>query len=334
MNRQFLVVTRDRIILLLIGGLALSLAGVVAVTGHTIWYSDSYDFTIFARLLPSGAIHTIGGWRPPGYPILLILSGYLISHSFSGIIILQALAAAMIPVMGYLILRPVNVTIAAITGLCLAASLIPFCFVTVIYPDQLYISGLVAVTLLTVRCVLQPTRGAIYAFAGLCLGLVWLRPAGAIVAGTAFVMIGLQRRLLPHLIIAAVLAIAAQQSVARWQFSLQPIHQPMLGKQLFWNAYLHSGGMNLSANAGRELRRQMINFLSVPSNVESTYTGADHYLKHYRELRSRYADNPERMVDGMLAEPDHAELLVHGNDADRGQTFSRRLDRALQKSSH
>ena len=47
----------------------------------------------------------------------------------------------------------------------------------------------------------------------------------------------------------------------------------------------------------------MINFLSVPSNVELTYTGADHYLKHYRELRSRYADNPERMVDGMLAEP-------------------------------
>ena len=83
--------------------------------------------------------------RTPGYPAILALTGYTITGSLIGVLMLQAASGAAIPVIAGAILRPISRWVAALTSAVMILSLTPFQFINRIHPDQLYVFMMVLV---------------------------------------------------------------------------------------------------------------------------------------------------------------------------------------------
>src|SRR5262249_44897866 len=76
--------------------------------------------------------------RDVGYPLLYILSGFPLTHSFIGITIIQAAFAVAMPVLVYLSLVRASPTIAFFAGLICIVSLAPYTYMKWLYHDQAY----------------------------------------------------------------------------------------------------------------------------------------------------------------------------------------------------
>src|SRR5580704_16584045 len=66
--------------------------------GYVEFTTDSNTYTHYAIEMVQGNFDPSLAIRPPGYPAMLVLTGYTISGSLIGVLILQAASGAAIPV--------------------------------------------------------------------------------------------------------------------------------------------------------------------------------------------------------------------------------------------
>lgn len=299
--------------LVLIAALSAIISFGVVMACHVIWYGDSQTYTDYALELAQGRYNPNAIWRTPGYPILLLLAGFTSTHSLNGIIALQALAAALIPVFGYLTLAPINRTVAAVTGFCLAFSLIPFAFVTTIYPDGWYMLGLVVVTFLATRWLAwNASLVYLYALAAACLSLAWIRPAGFIVALCVIGLLLIRRRPpVMHVVIIALLAFVANDALGHFQAKEgRPATRSMFGRQVFFNSYLSSGGMDLSGRRGRDFQRQVLAFFSQDREIVEEHMTSWGFAAAYDQLLTENPGGPDKIVDALFAHPTKTNFWI------------------------
>src|SRR5262245_41547745 len=175
------------------------ISAAVLLLGKAVWYADAHTYINYAFDISNGVLNPSLYWRTPGYPALLFLTGVVATGSIWGALIAQGIAAAAIPVLIYSTLAPINRVTALVTALVSAGSLICHEYVMTIYPDQLFMTALVALVFLVSRWLTQDSApGYIYAIAATCLVLAWLRPVGF---GLALVCLALalwRRRCLVH----------------------------------------------------------------------------------------------------------------------------------------
>src|SRR5262249_45726762 len=105
--------------------LSVAVATVVAIFGNMLWYGDANTFVNYAHDLAHNTWNPHLQWRSPGYPLILLATGVL-SGSLLGLITLQTLAGAAMPVMIYAIVAPADRRAAIVAGIVAVVSLIPY----------------------------------------------------------------------------------------------------------------------------------------------------------------------------------------------------------------
>lgn len=126
-----------------------------------------------------------GGTLPPsiaqrdaGYPLLIILSGYPITGSLIGVLLLQAAFAIISPLLIYKALQELSPTIAFYSGLLSIFSCTPFYFMKMIHHDQTYIFFSILVLSLLMIFVQTKQPRYLYFFIIAAAGASLARPAG------------------------------------------------------------------------------------------------------------------------------------------------------------
>ena len=116
--------------------------------------------------------------RDAGYPLLVVLSGYLSLHSFIPLLLIQAGFAILLPIAVYESLRRLSPMTAYYVGLASIVTLSPFYFMKMIHHDQTYIffTELMLCLLLIFVQTKQPRFLYVFTIAAICASIA--RPAG------------------------------------------------------------------------------------------------------------------------------------------------------------
>ena len=118
--------------------------------------------------------------RDAGYPLIIILSGYLALNSLIPLLLIQAAFAIVSPLLIYEALQRLSIRIAFLTGLAAILTLSPYYFMKMIHHDQTYI--FFSTLMLCILLILVQTKQIrfLYFFtvAAICASIV--RPAGNI----------------------------------------------------------------------------------------------------------------------------------------------------------
>ena len=109
-------------------------------TGDAWFPGGAVQFIDYADAIVHGTVlYPDAAQRDAGYPLIIILSGYLLSHSFIGVFLIQAAFAISLPLLIYEALRRLSPSCAFYTGLTSIVSLNPIFFMKMIHHDQTYI---------------------------------------------------------------------------------------------------------------------------------------------------------------------------------------------------
>lgn len=276
------------------------LAQLIALLGYDVFYSDSHTYTHYAVVLSKHEYEPSLGWRTMGYPALLLFTGFTATGSLAGILVLQAVTGAAMPLVARMALHPLDA--APFVGWAMILSLVPYCFMNTIYPDQLYIFALTLTIALLIRWILGGSAAWLAGAFLSCLVLTYLRPAGLVVVVTLIVAPILQRR---HRLYAAMYAglffvlILVPPSYERYG---APEKAGYLGAQVFYNAYLWSDkDAFTTGSAAAEMRARIRAFFAAkPDRIHITELGPPMKEPVYQDLVGRLADNPEALVDAMF----------------------------------
>lgn len=298
--------------LLLVCALSGTGAGLFLHHGAVVWFGDAHTYVNYAAHLLRNQIDPNLYWRTAGYPIVLIVTGVLATGSLAGLLALQALSAAFIPVGTYMILERVNATVALLIAILVAASTVGYAWMTTIYPDQLYMAALVVVALLQTKWLLRPAHPAIlYGLTGTCLGLVLMRPVGYAVALLCLLLTAMRRKALAHILICSTIfvgVIAAVGAHRTWRAGDLP---GMLGRQLFFNIYMQSGGLDTNGPFAGMLRLRLLTFFRDEASRYDLRTFGPQFTEEaYRDLFGRYAGRPEQQVDAIFTRPNRTYYWV------------------------
>ena len=268
--------------------------------------------------------------RDAGYPLLIILSGYLSSHSFIPLLLIQAGFAILLPILVYESLRRLSPMPAYYVGLASIITLSPFYFMKMIHHDQTYIffAELMLCLLLIFVQTKQPRFLYFFTIAAICASVA--RPAGNALF-PLFLVIGYlaaRGRILHYFACSAVFAafVAGYAWHREVIFDMQhsPATPSYLGQQTFYNPYLNTldYGIRLSPHdvgpnftrALDELRNRLQPSPRDSEFVETQYgrTGAK------AEFASAYIDpfTTDELMDQVLARPnwEYYTLLCIAND--------------------
>jgi hypothetical protein len=268
--------------------------------------------------------------RDAGYPLLIILSGYLSSHSFIPLLLIQAGFAILLPIVVYESLRRLSPIPAYYVGLASIVTLSPFYFMKLIHHDQLYIFSVALMLCLLLIFVQtkQPRFLYFFTIAAICASVA--RPAGNALF-PLFLLIGYlaARGSILHYLACSALFAAFVAGYA-WHreviFDMQhsPATPSYLGQQIFYNPYLNTldYGIRLSPHdvgpnftrAIDELRNRLQPSPRDSEFVETQYgrTGAK------AEFARAHIDplTTDELMDQVLARPnwEYYTLLCIAND--------------------
>ena len=268
--------------------------------------------------------------RDAGYPLLIILSGYLSSHSFIPLLLVQAGFAILLPIMVYESLRRLSPMTAYYVGLASIMTLSPFYFMKMIHHDQTYIffAQLMLCLLLIFVQTKQPRFLYFFTVAAICASVA--RPAGNALF-PLFLVIGYlaARGSILHYLACSALFAAFVAGYAwhrdvifdRQHSSATPSY---LGRQTFYDPYLNTldYGIRLSPHdvgpnftrALDELRNRL-----QPSPRDSEFVQTQYGRTDYKaEFASAYIDplTTDELMDQVLARPnwEYYTLLCLAND--------------------
>jgi hypothetical protein len=221
--------------------------------GGASHYPDWAEAIVHGTTLPPGVAQ-----REVGFPLLYILSGFTISHSFVGITLILAAFAVLIPVLVYWCLERASPTIAFYTGLVCIISLSPFTYLKFFYPDQAYMFfNLLSVALL-IAFLWSGRFQVLYFFTVAALAASFTRTAGNLMFPVLLVIgyLTVRGRFRHYLACALIFALAT--AAYQWHryevFDMR--HQASIpsgkGMQILYPAYLYMAefGVRLSPDMG------------------------------------------------------------------------------------
>jgi hypothetical protein len=268
--------------------------------------------------------------RDAGYPLLIVLSGYLALHSFIPLLLIQAGFAILLPIMVYESLRRLSPMTAYYVGLASIVTLSPFYFMKMIHHDQIYIffTELVLCLLLIFVQTKQPRFLYFFTIAAICASIA--RPAGNALFPLFLVIGYLAARgsILHYLACSAVFAAFVAGYAWHREVIFDVQHSPAtpsyLGRQVFYDPYINTldYGIRLSprdvgpnfTRALDELRNRLQPSPRDSEFVRTQYGGTD--LK--AEFVSAYIDplTTDELMDQVLARPnwEYYTLLCLAND--------------------
>jgi hypothetical protein len=268
--------------------------------------------------------------RDAGYPLLIILSGYLSSHSFIPLLLIQAGFAILLPIVVYESLRRLSPMTAFYAGLASIMTLSPFYFMKMIHHDQTYIffAELMLCLLLIFVQTKQPRFLYFFTIAAICASVA--RPAGNALF-PLFLVIGYlaaRGNILHYLacstVFAAFVAGYAWHREVIFDIQDSPATPSYLGRQIFYDPYVNTldYGIRLSPHdvgpnftrAIDELRNRL-----QPSPRDSEFVQTQYGRTDYKaEFASAYIDplTTDELMDQVLARPnwEYYTLLCLAND--------------------
>jgi hypothetical protein len=295
------------------------------IPGGAVQFMQYADAIVHGTILPPDVAA-----RDAGYPLLIILSGYLWSHSFIPLLLIQAGFAILLPIVVYESLRRLAPTPAYCVGLASIMTLSPFYFMKLIHHDQLYIFSveLMLCLLLIFVQTKQPRFLYFFTIAAICASVA--RPAGNALF-PLFLLIGYlaaRGSLLHYLACSAVFAafVAGYAWHREVIFDMQhsAATPSYLGQQVFYNPYLNTldYGIRLSPHdvgpnftrAVDELRNRL-----QPSPRDSEFVATQYGRTGAKaEFASAHIDpfTTDELMDQVLARPnwEYYTLLCVAND--------------------
>jgi hypothetical protein len=210
-----------------------------------------------------GGLLNGGQGREIGMALIWLISGYELSHSLTGVIIIQVLMGLAIPLLCYLTLHPWLPRTAYYTAIVAGLSLAPFLLSKTLHHDQPYIFFTILSLYAFNRYMLTKSAGALCGMtasifaAGLMLdagtGLFWLlMPICAWGAG---------RQNFKYVILAILMFVGANIAYGRYRETLQGSAATQIvdvsapGIQLFYNVYVNASefGVTLSPALGPDV---------------------------------------------------------------------------------
>jgi hypothetical protein len=287
------------------------LAVFLALRGGFTFFGDSYTYFLYADLVAHGKLEPYLYVRTAGYPALLILSGYTLSHSVVGILALQAVFAVLMPWLVYATFAQFDISMGVAAAAVCLCSLTSFFFQNTLYPDGTYLFFVFAALYFLGRSIVAGKQGGVYlCFA--CLGCAcFLRPAGvALVAAFAVLVLILYRRWIPQLVVSLVaLALVGGGFNYFERVSLGGATlRGMSGRQLFLNAYLRSadsGGFLVKGHTFESLERDLRSFFSSdPARSDPPSWGHELPPETAYDLYGQYRNDPPAIVARMFREPE------------------------------
>ena len=178
------------------------------------------DFTTYVHLseffVGQRLPHSIVFVKQPGYPLLLIAAGVLTFQSFAGILFLQAIMAASVPLIAYRAVAWVSQRMAFIVALAIIFSLTSLIHSRAIMTEQTFIFLFVLLAYFVLK--FNSTRAPIdfWAMVLTCLALNLVRPSANLIG---YLVLGLTlllgREHLRRILVAALLIISVN---AAWSF--------------------------------------------------------------------------------------------------------------------
>jgi hypothetical protein len=268
--------------------------------------------------------------RDAGYPLLIILSGYLSSHSFIPLLLIQAGFAILLPIVVYESLRRLSPMAAYYVGLASIITLSPFYFMKLIHHDQLYIFSVALMLCLLLIFVQTKQPRFLYFFTITAICASVARPAGNALF-PLFLLIGYlaaRGSILHYLACSAVFAafVAGYAWHREVIFDMQhsAATPSYLGQQIFYNPYLNTldYGIRLSPHdvgpnftrAIDELRNRL-----QPSPMDSEFVATQYGKTGAKGEFARAHIDPlttDELMDQVLARPnwEYYTLLCIAND--------------------
>ncbi len=199
--------------------------------------------------------------REIGYPMLLILSGILVTGSLIGITIIQSFMAVWIPVIVYRTLVHASERWAYLVGMFSVSSLAPLLFVKWLHHDQPYVFFSVVDTWLFTRFVIGGRPRDLYWLTAALIATTFTRPAGALLFPLMLAIAYLVRRgpLKPYAVSVLIFLIATvAYQFQRYEMFVRGQADPpsYTGQQVFYNLYINAGeyGIALGPELGPNMR--------------------------------------------------------------------------------
>lgn len=216
--------------------------------------------------------------RDIGMSLIWLVSGYPLTHSLAGVIVIQVFAGMMMPLLAYLAIRPWFPRAAFYTAMEITISLAPFLLSKLIHHDQPYIFFTMLSVYLISRYMLKASPGTLYALSASIFGLGLIRQVGTGIYWLLVPIMGLRggRKSIPHLALSSMLFLAASLGYSDYRTSLIGDYGEGLGIQLFYNFYINMSeyGLTFSPDLGPQAKFVLdrVYKCALPSPAQSPYT--------------------------------------------------------------
>lgn len=301
-------------------------------------FTAAYNFPGGASHYPNWAEAIVNGTKLPpsvaqrevGFPLLYILGGFTVTHSFIGITLIFALFAMLMSVLVYVCLVGVSPVVAFYTALACIFTLSPFTYIKFFYPDEAYMFfNLLAATFLIVFVRSKGSYRWLYFFTLTAIAASYTRTAGNMMFPMLLVLGYLMARgKVRHYVICALI-FALGTAVYQWHrydiFDMR--NQPSIpsgkGMQTIYPNYLYlrDFGLRLSPEFGPNTKRMLEQL------HEQLQPDVRHSLLIQRSLsetpaafmeKNVYAYTPDELVEKIASEPNeefyNVLLAVDEND--------------------
>lgn len=283
-----------------------------------------------AYVFPGGAIHyphwaeaIINGTKLPasyaqrevGLPLLYLLSGFTLTHSFIGITLIYAVFAVLMGMLVYWCIEGVSPTVAYYSGLASIVTLSPFTYLKFFYPDEAYIFfNLLSVTLLMRFIYSKGVVRWLYLFTIVAVMASFTRTAGNLMYPVLLLIayLSTRGRVLHYMV--CILIFTAAVGLYQWHryevFDMrnQPSVPSGKGMQILYSTYLYLGdfGVRLSPNDGpnnkrlfERMREELGSDVRKSTLIrERRGDSPEWFMEKYI-----YAYTPEQLIEKIATEP-------------------------------
>lgn len=237
-------------------------AGFFLFTSPYFYPGGGDHFTSWAEALFHGTkLNPHFAQRDVGFPLLILLSGYIVNGSFIGITLIHAAFAILMPILLYLAIYRLSQPVAFLTAAFAIVSFAPVYFMKWIHHDQTYIFFTVLTAALLAIYLQTHRLRYLYFFTAAALAASLSRPAGNILFPIflALAYVTVRGRLFHYVVCAGIFCAVTAGYLWHRHEIFDMAHRPNIpsytGQQVFYNIYINAAefGVRLSPGLGPNL---------------------------------------------------------------------------------
>jgi len=310
-------------------------ATLIAMFGGFVFFVDSVELVNYAARLAHFGIGSY--YYTIGYPLLIMLSGFVWTGSIVPVLVIQTVFAALMPWLAFKTFGPFDWRAGLASGIVCLASLTPFYFQNTFFHDETSLFfGFLSIVFAShffhfrrERYIYLSSASAIFAYLA--------QPAviGFFAAcwGAFLLLSFYERRHFKHVLVAlGIFAVTISGLKAFEKLSMRRDHlvsQPsQLGRQIFFNEYiLGSPSTKFDGVAADRLRTALVRFFANPPPGLHQYVIGKIGTKKeiYQRLFGRYESQPIQLVNEMFAAPNPDYFNVMWNLPDLSGQITDRM---------